>query len=565
MPITPDAFIRANEFDAAFAAAQLDPEDVPAYNAEHLSLADIAASTDLELPLSHWVWGKPHVRRKSDRQQAIVTLFHTAVKEKNSELVLAMVRRGVVSPDVPDVSKQTPLATAVREGNLHMVKLLLDLGAAVNTPIRSRNEKIPQWKRRKFAEDPPEIERTPLMLAAADGRLAIVKLLMDAGADDGIIAPDGQMALRLAADGGHREIVDYLPLRRGGALRRWMVHNGQALDRIQRAADALYRFVKAFVWVIPKFFLFDLPNMTLKGMASLAKWTWKKVRPYGSQLRAAIARLPDHLRAAAQWLWRSLQRLPGILKTGVEATGRWLKAAVQHTWAIVQELPAALASIAHQAGKATWRAAKWCGHQVIAMPSYVVAAARWTRDAAVTAGRWAGRATIAISRFVRSAIITVAKFLWRAICALPAAVSMVWKWLKTSATAIGRALVALLATPIALLHTAALAVVSLIRRARSVTLADLWAGLVAVARAVIDLPRQVWRAFKSAVEMGLEVSGKVFGVLGAILYIIVVGIAWGAAWLALFIPRQVLKMLKAVASSLSKGGHEVAVWINPKW
>ena len=60
------------------------------------------------------------------------------------------------------------------------------------------------------------------MIAAEKGNLTIVKLLIEAyHADDKLIAKDGQIALRLAASNGHREVVDYLPSRSGGGMKRW--------------------------------------------------------------------------------------------------------------------------------------------------------------------------------------------------------------------------------------------------------------------------------------------------------------------------------------------------------
>lgn len=62
--------------------------------------------------------------------------------------------------------------------------------------------------------------RTPLMLAASIGSLPLVKLLFKPphSANDALVAPDGQIALRLAATAGHRAIVDYLPSRRAGGF-----------------------------------------------------------------------------------------------------------------------------------------------------------------------------------------------------------------------------------------------------------------------------------------------------------------------------------------------------------
>jgi hypothetical protein len=59
------------------------------------------------------------------------------------------------------------------------------------------------------------------MFASSIGSLPIVKLLFEApySAHDALVAPDGQIALRLASTtAGHRTIVEYLPARRVGGL-----------------------------------------------------------------------------------------------------------------------------------------------------------------------------------------------------------------------------------------------------------------------------------------------------------------------------------------------------------
>lgn len=558
MPITPDEFMRANEFDSAFASANRDREDVPAYDAAYLGLDDVATATGLDLPLSTWVWeSKAHGPCKSERQQAIVRMFHAAIREKNTELVMGMVQRGVVSPDVPDRWGATPLATAIAEGNLFMVKLLLDLGAAVNLPAKGRSNQIARWRRNKYGDTPPELERTPLMLAAASGRLALVKLLIDAGADDGVIAPDGAMALRLAVDNKHREIVDFLPLRRGGAWRRWKTHNGAAMHRLKRAAAALYYFARFFVWEVPRFILWSVPKHTLIGLRDLAKWAWKKIKPFSGVFRREIKALPRHLRAAAKWVWRGLRALPSVLKAGAATAVRWLKAAAGKVWSIAKAMPAALAALGRRIGAVAARAARWCGRQVKAIPRY--AATVWRKTKAVA--RWTMDATIEFAKWTRVFGKSVVQWLWKAILAIPSALKFVWEWVKKSSTAIGRALAALLALPIALVHTAALAVISLLRRARNVTFADLWAAIAALGKAVVDLPRQVWRAMVALGDVSYKVMETLFGFVGVVVY----AIAYVVVKIVMFIPKHLLVMVQATMSSVKKGGHEVAVWINPKW
>ena len=125
-------------------------------------------------------------------------------------------------------------------------------------------------KRREF------LQCTPLQLAASIGHLVLVKILIEKyHADDSLIAPDGQIALRLAAENGHREVVDYLPSRRGGGFKRWKFKNRVQLDRIKGASVAVYHFGKLFVWDIYKFFCWTLPkNYIVKPARKFGVWCW---------------------------------------------------------------------------------------------------------------------------------------------------------------------------------------------------------------------------------------------------------------------------------------------------
>jgi hypothetical protein len=61
-------------------------------------------------------------------------------------------------------------------------------------------------------------------------------------------------------------------------------------------------------------------------------------------------------------------------------------------------------------------------------------------------------------------------------------------------------------------------------------------------------------------ELTFTVLEKVFGFLGALVY----GIVWVTVQGVLWVPKQIGIIVLAAGSSLRKGAHEVAVWINPK-
>jgi hypothetical protein len=82
----------------------------------------------------------------------------------------------------------TPLISASRwSGHMSVVRVLLDLGAAVN--------------------EPSHYGRTALWFACRDGYTTVVGLLMERGADPTIADRKGWSPLMVASDGGHLDVV----------------------------------------------------------------------------------------------------------------------------------------------------------------------------------------------------------------------------------------------------------------------------------------------------------------------------------------------------------------------
>ena len=161
--------------------------------------------------------------------------FFNAITTKKDEAVAVMIEHNLVTVNTTGATGQTPLLAAVSVGNVRMVQELVDLGADVNGYGVYTEGKYGQ----KGGGKPRTSHRTPLQLAAALGNPNLVKLFVDAC---------GELALRLAADNGHHEIVDFLPLRRGGGWRRWKTRHAKAMDRVRRAAEKIYHFGQFFVW-----------------------------------------------------------------------------------------------------------------------------------------------------------------------------------------------------------------------------------------------------------------------------------------------------------------------------
>jgi hypothetical protein len=90
----------------------------------------------------------------------------------------------------------SPLYQAAGEGDINMVKTLLDQGSDVNETFDSL---------------------TPLMRASREGHIEVVKVLLDRGANINAKSNMGRTALSMAANEGHINIVNFL-LDRGADL-----------------------------------------------------------------------------------------------------------------------------------------------------------------------------------------------------------------------------------------------------------------------------------------------------------------------------------------------------------
>lgn len=93
--------------------------------------------------------------------------------------------------DVRDSAGRTALLYASSGPFVETVEVLLDAGAEVDT----------QGTLEGF---------TALMTAAAEGQLGVVRLLLDRGADASLQDVDGDTALSFAREKGHGEVIDLL-------------------------------------------------------------------------------------------------------------------------------------------------------------------------------------------------------------------------------------------------------------------------------------------------------------------------------------------------------------------
>jgi ankyrin repeat protein len=137
-----------------------------------------------------------------------MTPVFIATQHGQLELVTLLASFGA-DVNIPTNDGTTPLFSAAARGHDRVAAALVSLGAAVDTRRTDA-----QWTRHLIGEfdlDPAEEGRwTPLMIAARNGHLEVVKVLLKGGASVGAKLSDGRTALSLAAARGHANVAAML-------------------------------------------------------------------------------------------------------------------------------------------------------------------------------------------------------------------------------------------------------------------------------------------------------------------------------------------------------------------
>jgi hypothetical protein len=263
----------------------------------------------------------------------IVDAFFSAIENGHDDIVADFISRGWVSPDTTNRWGETPLITAVRVGKLPMVSRLVALGATVNKYGRAReSDDIVR------PEDFPE--RTPLMVAAERGHLALVKVLIqDYGAKHELIAPDGAIALRLAAVNRHREIVQFLPEVRGGSWKRWKHVHHKQMERVRRAGRRLFKFLWILFWDFPKLLVYDAPKEVCRAAWNYRHHVKKFLKELPREIKKQVIALPGHIKSAGKAVWKGVKEIPSFLKSFFQAI-----------WRVMKRIPGAIMTILRWVG-----------------------------------------------------------------------------------------------------------------------------------------------------------------------------------------------------------------------
>jgi hypothetical protein len=264
----------------------------------------------------------------------ILSSYFSALENKGDELVALFIEKGLVMADTKDGHGTTPLLAAIKAGNMKMCQELLDFGANIDEfgilPHGGSKGLARYWCQCQKPENSP---RTPLMFAAETGNLTLVKLFMEVyDANDALIATDGQVALRLAAINGHREIVNFLPVQRGGGWRRWKKEHSKAMCRVRKAGESILRFGRAVIWDVPILFLYRIPKW-------MVVFLWEEKNKIPGWIARFVRWLPEAGWGVLKWLGRIVKGVP--------------KAAVvvaKFLWRMLQAIGRSIAHI----GKATF-------------------------------------------------------------------------------------------------------------------------------------------------------------------------------------------------------------------
>ncbi|KAF5664443.1 ankyrin-3 [Fusarium heterosporum] len=259
----------------------------------------------------------------------IVASYFSAIEGGHNDVVATLISRGWVSPNTKNRHGETPLNTAVRVGRLPMVSRLVALGAIVNEFGRARHDDDVN----DFAKPGDFSERTPLMVAAERGHLALVKVLIeDYGAKHDLIAPDGAIALRLAAANGHREIVQFLPQIRAGAWKRWKNVHRKQMERVRRAGIKSLKVLWVLLWNVPKLLVYEAPKEACHAVwrsrhrvKKFVKELPRKIQRAGKAVCKGIREIPSLSKRLFLAIWRVLKRVPGAIMTVLKWIGGGLK------------------------------------------------------------------------------------------------------------------------------------------------------------------------------------------------------------------------------------------------
>ena len=267
------------------------------------------------------------------------------------------------------------------------------------------------------------------MLAASIGSLPIVKLLFEPpySANDALVAPDGQIALRLAAENDHHAIIDYLPSRRAGGYLRFKTHHARSIERIKKALRQIATFIKFFVWVVPKFFVWVAPkHLVVLPAVRSCKWCWVNRKKIGLWCKQQLAEMPKRVARFGKAAWKTAKKVPGVIWKAAKKTPKVIWKAIKTVSKAVRET-----------GKALWKLL------TVRIPNAILTALKWTWEGISSLAQAIGHIFVRMVSFLHTVLQAIVTFLrnvtlrdiWNAFCDLLRAVCVtlpktLWSWIR---------------------------------------------------------------------------------------------------------------------------------------
>lgn len=257
-----------------------------------------------------------------------VDVFFSAIRNKQDEIVATFIKNGIVTTNTKNYNGITPLLAAIGARDVRIVRELMDFRADVNAYGRTQMDQSNEWR---------GIDRTPLQKAASEGNLTIVKLLIEVyQANDSLVAPDSQLALRLAIENGHREVAEFLPARRGGGWLRWKAHHAKAVRRAKAVWENIKEVFYFFLWTVPKYMFWIIPKEILREIHKLLGWCKKQ-----------ILKTLDRLRRLGKRIVKGVRAVPKVTKELAMRVGALLTVIARGVWAVLESAASLLHSALH--------------------------------------------------------------------------------------------------------------------------------------------------------------------------------------------------------------------------
>lgn len=275
--------------------------------------------------------------------------FFAAIALGQESLVRNFIEQYPEISDTPNAHGETPLIAAVRADKPVIVRDLLWNGAKVNAFANYFQQ----------GQSSPTL-RTALQVAAAEGKLHMIRILRENRADVFLNAPDDVNALQLTAGNGHQSVVEHIQKAYAGAIGRSRVAPGGSTpdDRantpdippVERQEPVRHVSAQCFqtrneknldciTWAIPKFILDKTPPTVISAITNVLVDKPKETRLLRKNVKLwcqeQIRDFPARVQKGRNLVDRETKDALGLVTKTPEGTWQLLKRAPNALWTIM--------------------------------------------------------------------------------------------------------------------------------------------------------------------------------------------------------------------------------------